>query len=275
MIALSNAKINVGLYVTGKREDGYHNIESIFVPIELKDAVEIIPAKQTSFHSYGNAIPGESSSNSCLKALQLMQKEHESNNYEISLLKQIPIGAGLGGGSSNASTVLQLINKKEELNLSNERLKELALQIGSDNAFFIENKTQFVSGRGEHLQECALNLSGYQIALIFPNIHLSTHEAYQNITIAPASVDLKTLTAKELFAQPERVTNAFQEVFINQFPESKKILTAYQEANALYASLSGSGSCFYGIFAPESEIPEQLRIFAQTNEYTYFESSCL
>ena len=98
MIALSNAKINVGLYVTGKREDGYHNIESIFVPIELKDAVEIIPAKQTSFHSYGNAIPGESSSNSCLKALQLMQKEHESNNYEISLLKQIPIGAGLGGG---------------------------------------------------------------------------------------------------------------------------------------------------------------------------------
>ena len=275
MISFSNAKINIGLYVTGKRNDGYHNIESLFFPIQLYDAVEIIAAKTDDLFVYGNELPGAKEANSCLQALQLMKKHFQVQSYSIHLLKNIPAGAGLGGGSGNASAVLQLMNEKEKLGISNEKLENLALQLGSDNAFFIQNKPKYVSGRGEEFADCRLDLSGYQVILIYPSLHQSTAEAYKNVTIQAPAVQLKELTAKQFLAQPGKVSNAFQQPFLSQYPNTEKIIEVMYNAGAIYVSLSGSGSCFYGLFQPEANISQEPEQFARENNYQYFESKIL
>ncbi len=275
MIRFSNAKINVGLYVTGKRADGYHNIESLFFPIGLQDAIELIPANENSLAIFGNAIPGNQAENSCMQALNLMQELYSVNTYKISIQKQIPIGGGLGGGSSNSAAVIHLINELEELNLSNLELQNIALQIGSDDAFFIENKAKFVSGRGEKMSESILELSGFKVVLINPNLHQSTKEAYEQVLVAPAAIDLQQVELAHLLNQSIQITNAFQFPFVTQFPETQEIINQLKQFDAIYASLSGSGSTFYGLFAPNQTISPRLELFAQTNGYFYDETKIL
>lgn len=275
MIAFSNAKINLALYITGKRNDGYHHIESIFLPIKLQDAIEVIPAKENSIHIYGSEIPGNIEQNSCLKALHLLQKSFQIGNYEIHLLKKTPIGAGLGGGSSNSSEVLKLLNEYENLQLSKKELKTFALQLGSDNAFFIENCAKYVSGRGEVMKNCAIDLSNYKVVVIFPKIHRSTAKAYKNIHFSNIDFDLGSLSTEEFLANPYQLKNSFQDSFLREFPETEAILVELKHAKPVFASLTGSGSAFYGIFEPESEIPTSLSSFASENHYQYLETTIL
>ena len=275
MLQLSNAKINLGLTVTGKRNDGYHNIASLFLPVALYDAVEIIPASENSLHCYGLPIPGNAEENSCLKTLELLQSKFEVQNYAIHLYKTIPAGAGLGGGSSNAAQIIHLVNKRDKLNLSEQKMMQLALEIGSDNVFFIQNKTSFVSGRGEEIEPCAIDLSGLRVVLIQPNVHMSTAEAYEKVQIADLEFPYRQLNQADLIAGKLQPINAFQSVFLNLYPETRSILTELQKAGAFYASLSGSGSCFYGLFSDEQTDFTQLRKYAQQNNFFYFETSIL
>lgn len=275
MITFSNAKINLGLYVTGRREDGYHNIESLFLPIALCDAVELIPSTENEIRLFGNKIPGNLSENSCLKALQLMQERYTVQSYQINLFKRIPAGGGLGGGSSNASFVIRLINQLERLNLSNLEMEELALQIGSDNPFFIENTPKYVTGRGEIMQACPLDLKGYQLALIFPNVHMSTSKAYQLVEHGKPLFQLNELTVENFFEKQNQLHNAFQEPFLQLFPATKEIIHQMKKADTLYTSLTGSGSTFYAIYQPNQTIPNRLKEFAIKQNYQYFETTFL
>lgn len=275
MITFSNAKINLGLYVTGKRSDGYHNIESLFLPIRLYDAIELLPEKENKLSLYGFPIPGEVSQNSCLKALSLMKREFGIQNYHIHLFKQIPTGAGLGGGSSNASFVIRLVNQMEELNLSNAEMENLAIQIGSDNPFFIENKAKFVSGRGEHLTDCSINLRGYKLVLIYPDVHMGTASAYQLVKYSQPNLDLQNLCLKQFLEHTTEVYNAFQTPFFDLFPNTQEILAKMNEAGAIYSSLSGSGSTFYSIYHPNQTIQPSLKEYAKTKQYLYFETNFL
>lgn len=275
MLRLSNAKINVGLYVTEKRADDFHNIASIFVPIPLFDAVEIIPAKKNSLHCYGLPIPGNNSKNSCLQALELMQEHFKLPNYAIHLYKSIPTGSGLGGGSSNAAEIIKMINEHQQLSLSVSNMQELALQIGSDNAFFIENNAKYVTGRGEQLANCDLNLKQCKIVLIQPTVHRSTTEAYKQVTIAKPELNLLKLKVEELISNSKKPKNAFLDSFLNTFNQGEEILNQLQNAGAFYSSLSGSGSCFYGLFTENINIPENLKNFASSHQYFYFETTIL
>lgn len=275
MITFSNAKINLGLYVTGRRDDGYHNIESLFLPIALCDAVELIPSKENEIQIFGNEIPGNLSENSCLKALCLMQEKYEIQPYQINLLKQIPAGGGLGGGSSNASFVIRLINQLEKLNLTSVEMESLALQIGSDNPFFIENTPKYVTGRGEIMKTCSLSLKGYQLVLIFPNVHMSTGKAYQLVQHNLPASHLNQLTTNEFIVNPNQLKNAFQEPFFQLFPETKEIINQMQKTESIYASLSGSGSTFYAIYSQNQPIPNRLKEFATEQNYQYFETTFL
>jgi len=275
MINFSRSKINLGLYVTGKRQDGYHNLESIFLPIEFTDAIELIPAQKNKLFLYGKQIPGSANNNSTLLTLQLMQKEFSVQPYHIHLLKNIPTGAGLGGGSANSAAVINIVNQLDQLNLSIAQRQQLALQIGSDNAFFVDQNPAYVSGRGDEIQSCKLKLSGYPVVIIIPPVHQSTAAAYKQVEITETPSHLKTITVKQLVSGDVLPTNAFQQPFLNQFPSSTSILIELNKAGAFYSSLSGSGSAFYGLFEKNKEIPNSLQLFALENGYSYIETQIL
>lgn len=275
MLYFSPAKINLGLFVTGKREDGYHNLESLFLPIALYDAVELTPADKNEITIYGAEIPGDSSKNSCLLSLELMQREFGVSQYHISLLKKNPMGAGLGGGSANSAAVIQIINQLEQLNLSTEEMQNLALQIGSDNAFFIEQRPKYVTGRGENLQDCKVRLSGHKVVLIIPPVHQSTKEAYADVHFSKPTIELAELTDEQVVQKEVQLKNSFQESFLHRFPETEQILQSLEKNGSYYSSLTGSGAAFYGLFLPSQNIPEQLKHFAGNNGYRYIETKIL
>jgi 4-diphosphocytidyl-2-C-methyl-D-erythritol kinase len=253
MICFPNAKLNIGLHVTEKRSDGYHNIESIFYPIPFNDVLEIIPKQTFSFKSYGLNIPGNLESNLVYKAFKLMKEQFNIPEVEIQLIKAIPMGAGLGGGSSNAAFTISSLNELFELNLSQARLEELASEIGSDCPFFIENKPKFVYGRGEKMEQVELELKGKWILLANPNIHISTKEAYNLIQPKHSSINLKEEIKKPITHWRETIKNDFQNKEYDSYPEIKKLHTQI-EKRALYTSLTGSGSSVYGIFNTPIEI---------------------
>ncbi|MGC4036428.1 MAG: 4-(cytidine 5'-diphospho)-2-C-methyl-D-erythritol kinase [Chitinophagaceae bacterium] len=192
MIAFPNCKINLGLNIINKRSDGYHNLETVFLPIDLKDILELIridssddPSKKNNsinFFSSGIAVTDNPADNICLKAYQLLQNDFSQLNaaVRIHLHKIIPAGAGLGGGSADGAFMLQLLNKKFNLGLSTEQLLAYTLQLGSDCPFFIYNKPCFASGRGEKLETIGLDLSAYKILIVNPGIHISTANAFSN-----------------------------------------------------------------------------------------------
>ncbi len=276
MVSFSNVKINIGLYVTGKRPDGYHSIESLFFPIDLKDAVELIPTSEyNELVILENEIPGAPEQNSCWQALELMQQHFEINKYKIILQKKSPIGAGLGGGSSNAATVIKMINELEQLHLTVAEMKQLALQLGSDNAFFIENKPKFVTGRGELFEPCMLNLSQCQVVLINPNIYQSTQQAYEHIKSKPAPIDLRHIERAHLMNQSVVVQNDFQPLFLAEHKQCKEILNVLNQNGAFYSSLTGTGATFYGLFAPHKEVPQAIEDFAVKNNYFYYKTTFL
>lgn len=265
MIVFPNCKINIGLFVTSKRPDGFHNIESIFMPVEWTDVLEINHAESAlgNFTQSGLTIDADVEQNIVVKAVRLMQREFAIGEMNIHLMKNLPMGAGLGGGSADGAFAISAINAICDLKLSQTQMAELAAQLGSDCPFFIYNSPCFVSGRGELIEPIDLDLSSYYIGLIHPGIHVSTPLAYSKIKPEEAAFDLRLLNQTPIEEWEEMVENDFELPVFSMFPLIADIKSAMYESGALYASMSGSGSAVYGIFSEKpnlDEIKQDLRL---------------
>ncbi|MEP6467276.1 MAG: 4-(cytidine 5'-diphospho)-2-C-methyl-D-erythritol kinase [Parafilimonas sp.] len=252
MIVFPNCKINLGLHVLGKRTDGYHNLETIFYPLPFFDVLEVIQAKNNllpyELFLSGNKIEGEHDSNLCVKAYHLLKKYFpQLPSVKIYLHKVIPSGAGLGGGSANGAFMLMLMNKKFNLNLSQQQLLQYALSLGSDCPFFIINTPCFAQQRGEDLQQVQLNLSAYKIVLINPGIHVNTGWAFTQLQFINTK-NLKAEILKPVEEWKDVISNDFELPVFKKYPEIKNIKDELYTCGALYASMSGSGSTVFGIF---------------------------
>lgn len=260
MVTFPNAKINLGLLITEKRSDGFHNLQSCFYPVGWTDALELIPASETAFSSTGLPIPGEPMQNLCVKAYDLLRRAFDMPPVHIHLQKNVPIGAGLGGGSADAAFTLRLLNDRFALNLSVDQLENYARQLGSDCAFFVQNRPVYCVEKGDVFQDIDLSLSGYYIVLIYPNLAISTAEAYARIRPQQPERPLADLLTQPITTWRDTVRNDFEASLFPAYPVLASVKEQLYEAGAVYASMSGSGSTLYGIFdAP----PTDLNQFAQ------------
>lgn len=255
MIAFPNCKINLGLQVLQKRRDGFHNIETVFYPIPLKDVLEITPAQnaqQPAIHMYGVPLNGEASDNICIKAWLLLKKDFaDLPAIEIHLLKNIPAGAGLGGGSADGAFMLQLLSNKFHLGLSPDQLIKYASQLGSDCPFFIINKPCYATGRGELLEPIMLNLSSYHVALANPGIHINTGLAFSQLIVNDSLMspgNIKHVVAQPVETWKYNLVNDFEKPVFEKYPQIKALKENMYAAGAVYAAMSGSGSTVFGIF---------------------------
>ncbi|MBQ2398368.1 MAG: 4-(cytidine 5'-diphospho)-2-C-methyl-D-erythritol kinase [Bacteroidales bacterium] len=269
MIFFPNCKINIGLSIVEKRkDDGYHNIESIFYPVDLCDVLEIRPndAKQDCFKISGLDIGNTSAQdNLCIKAVNLLREQYKSIPYlNIHLHKQIPAFAGLGGGSSDATFTLKLLDFLFNLNLTEEQMLSFAAKIGSDCSFFVKNKPTYVFSKGEKSKDITLDLSGYHIVLVKPDLKISTKEAYSNVTAKPSNVDYENLP--DIKEWKGVLKNDFEDSLFPKYPVLKQIKDTLYNNGAIYASLSGSGATVYGIFEKEIET-ERLNLSQDTFIY--------
>ena len=272
MICFPNAKINLGLNIVSQRNDGFHNLETIFYPINLKDGLEIINSnsnEQYQLFQTGIKIDGDPSSNIVIKALELVRNHSKVNipNMDIHLLKKIPTGAGLGGGSSDAAFMLKLLNENYQIGLSNNELVELALQIGADCPFFLYNKPAFASGIGNQLEPIDLDLSGMYLLVVKPDVFISTKEAYSMITPKTPTLSLKDIVNRPLNEWKELMKNDFEDSIFKKYPQICKIKQQLYELGATYASMSGSGSSLYGIFNKKPNFQELF-----SNNFTWLSS---
>lgn len=266
MLLFPNCKINLGLHILNKREDGFHNLETVFYPIALKDALEIIPSPGSSitFTGSGLIVDGKEDDNICLKAYHLLKRDFPQLPFiKMHLHKAIPMGAGLGGGSADGAFTLQLLNTKFNLALSVQQLIDYALQLGSDCPFFIINKPCYATGRGELLEGIDISLAGYKIVIINPGIHVNTGWAFSQITPAEPHKKLKEIIAQSVTTWKAELINDFEAPVFEKYPEIKNIKEALYNKGAVYAAMSGSGSSVYGIF--ETEI--DLSSFADKNYF--------
>ena len=254
MLTFPNAKINIGLNIIEKRADGFHNIESVFYPVEWCDVLEIIPSqeKEVKFQSSGLAIPGNENSNLCLKAWHLL-KSHILQPPIIHLHKVIPMGAGLGGGSADGAFTLKMLNEVYDLKLNNNKLQDYARQLGSDCAFFIENRPVFCYSKGDQFEDFSLDLRGKYIVLINPDIHISTAEAYSGVVPCKPKISLKDGLKQNITEWKETIKNDFERNLLLKYPAIANVKAYLYQSGAIYASMTGSGSTLYGIFDKEDE----------------------
>jgi len=250
VILFPNAKINLGLHVTEKRPDGFHNIETVFYPVHWHDVLEIIPSENNKivFDSTGIEIDSPPDQNICIKAYNLLKSKQSIPGVHAHLHKNIPIGAGLGGGSSDAAFMLKGLNQLFKLQYSNETLKDMAMELGSDCAFFIDNEPAIAHGRGEILEPVLLGLGGLSIMVVNPGIHISTKEAYGAIQPAPPKENLSKIVEGSLMAWKDKLVNDFQHPMVEKYPEIGEAINKMYAFDAIYAAMSGSGSTVFGIF---------------------------
>ena len=254
MICYPNAKINLGLNVVERRSDGYHNIETLFYPIGLCDVLDIQPSETCSdysFSSSGIELGGDPESNLIVKAYRLLRSEYQFPAIDISLIKQIPFGAGLGGGSSNAAFMLKSLNEMFELKITTTKLEELASKLGADCAVFIQNKPVFATGIGNVFTSIDISLQNYYLLLVKPDIHVSTPEAYSLVIPQIPEYSLKEIIKKPISEWKSTLKNDFEKSVFATFPVIEEIKNKIYDLGAVYASMSGSGSSVYGIFPEE------------------------
>lgn len=256
MVLFPNCKINLGLHILNKREDGFHNLETVFYPISLKDALEIIPSHNFNiaieFSSSGLIVDGNTADNICIKAYHLLKRDFpDLPAIKMHLLKAIPMGAGLGGGSADGAFTLQLLNKKFNLLLSPAQLIAYAVQLGSDCPFFTINKPCYATGRGEILEELNIDLSKYKIVLINPGIHVNTGWAFQQLTTALPKKSIKEIITQPINTWKQELQNDFENPVFKKYPAIKVIKESLYAEGAVYAAMSGSGSTVFGIFEKE------------------------
>lgn len=254
MIVFPNAKINIGLNIIERRPDGYHNLETVFYPIKINDVLEVIEASSLSFYSSGLEIPGDDDDNLCVKGYHLLKRDFpELPPVKIHLHKNIPIGAGLGGGSADAAFFIKLMNDKFGLNLSIDTMADYGRQLGADCAFFIESKPVFAFDKGDEFEGIKLDLSGYHIALVMPDAHVSTSDAYRGVKPAPVKDSLYDLIKTPLANWKRNIKNDFEGHIFRDNPVIRGVKAELYERGALYASMSGSGASVFGIF---DELPD-------------------
>lgn len=248
MIVFPNAKINIGLHVVAKRPDGYHNLETIFYPVELTDALEMAEAGETSISFSGLPVDGPADQNLVLKAYQLLQQEFDLPPVQFHLHKAIPTGAGLGGGSADAAFTLKMLNDFFQLGLNAEKLKTYASGLGADCPFFIDNKPAFATGIGNQLSPVKIDLSDYRIVVLKPGFSVNTATAYKNIVPSKPEFRLADLDDIPLHTWKDVVVNDFEKSVFPLFPEIEYWKKKLYELGAEFAAMSGSGSAVFGIF---------------------------
>jgi len=252
MILFPNAKINIGLHITEKRADGYHNIESFFYPISWQDILEIVQSADFQFVSSGINIPSDNKANLCVRAYELLKKDFELNPVHIHLHKVVPIGAGLGGGSADAAFTLKILNQLFNLKLSNSELSDYARQLGSDCAFFIENQAKYGVEKGDIYEDLAIDLKGKYIALVYPHLLISSQEAYQNVKPDNSRKSLRELLMNYPINEwKSLIINDFEKSIFLKYPLLAEIKQQLYDLGAIYTSMSGSGSTIFGIFEKE------------------------
>lgn len=264
MLTFPNAKINLGLRITEKRPDRFHNLQSCFYPVGWTDALEIIPARSGSFGSSGLPIPvgpGPVSRNLCEKAYDCLAADFDLPPVQMHLRKIIPIGAGLGGGSADAAFALKLLNEQFGLGLSTPQLEAYARPLGSDCAFFIQNRPLYCVEKGDVFDEISLDLTGYYILLVYPNLAISTAEAYAGVVPRQPAVSLRDQLAAPVASWRTTVHNDFEDSLFPRYPVLAQIKATLYELGAVYASMSGSGSTLYGIFDALVIVPNQFQSY--------------
>lgn len=246
MLTFPNAKINLGLHVLRKRDDGFHDIETVFYPIAMHDSLEILPAQEHSLKQYGPALPrGE---NLVKKAYMLLYEKYDIPPIDVHLLKHIPTGSGLGGGSSDAAFTLKMLNEMFKLDISPAGMERHAALLGSDCAFFIRNETAIASGRGEVLENIDLDLSDYEIRVVHPGIHIPTPEAYGMVKPADNRPSLREIIKMPVSTWKDNLVNDFEKPIFNKHPEIGILKQQMYDEGAVYAVMSGSGSAVFGLF---------------------------
>jgi len=294
MVVFPNCKINLGLNILRKRADGYHDLETVFYPIPLKDALEVVrqpltvdslPLTEITEHSTafgerntvngihlttsGLEINGNPETNLCIKAYHLLKKDFPTlPDVQMHLHKVIPMGAGLGGGSADGAYALKLLNNTFHLDLSQQQLIAYALQLGSDCPFFILNKPCFATGRGEMMEEFALDLSAYQFVIVNPKIHIGTGWAFGNINPTVPTRSIKEIIKQPINTWKDDLVNDFELPAINHYPEIGVIKAELYKQGAIYSSMTGSGSTVFGIFEKGANVklsfPENYFVFTSS-----------
>jgi 4-diphosphocytidyl-2-C-methyl-D-erythritol kinase len=263
MLVFPNAKINLGLFITEKRTDGFHNLESLFLPIPLCDILEVtVTTEDTSLVCTGLSYDIPTEKNIVYKAWRLLQEAYGIGSVKIHLHKIIPSGAGMGGGSSDGTFMLKALNVLFNLNLSIDRLEELSAQLGSDCPFFVQNKAALISGRGEVVNPVDFSLGGKYLVVVNPGIHISTAQAFQGIQPQPSNFDWMNLVKKQELN--DLLKNDFENQVFNLFPEIESIKKNLIKEGAIYASMSGTGSSVYGIFNEKPAIEWSEKYFHRT-----------
>lgn len=251
MITFPNAKINIGLWVTQRRPDGYHNIQTVMYPVPWCDVLEIFPARssETRLTVTGTHVDGDMEKNLCFRAWRLMAEKYGIPPVEMHLHKVIPTGAGLGGGSSDAAFTLKMLDSLFSLNLSGDTLRSLAVQLGMDCSFFIDNVPALSTGRGEFLKPVTLNLDGFYIVIVKPPFHVSTAAAFTGIKPVNRENSLGDFVLADIKDWRKEVHNDFENTVFDLYPEIQEIKNILYRKGAFYAAMSGSGSAVYGLFA--------------------------
>lgn len=268
MLFFSNAKVNIGLYIISKRNDGFHTIETIFYPISLTDVIEFLPGENFSFTNDGFQIDCPVEQNIVTKAYLVLKEKYNLPEINIHLLKNIPFGAGLGGGSSNAANILKALVHYFKIKIEEKELYQIAENLGSDCPFFLLNKPAYATSKGELFEEIKLDLSDYYFAIVKPPVHISTKEAYKNITPKKPAINLKDAIQLPIIEWKNLIFNNFEDVLFPNFPEIKKTKNKLYELGAEFALMSGSGSSVFGLFKNHLEIQNKF----PTNYFTWMEN---
>lgn len=249
MVSFPNAKINLGLNVVKKRRDGYHDIESVFYPLDgvSFDVLEVINGP-SDLKLSGLKVSGSIKDNLCMKVYDHMRKEFKTGPLKVLLHKNIPAGAGLGGGSADAAFLIRMMNEKFQIGLAEKKMETIAARFGSDCAFFIRNQPALATGRGEILKPIPVSLKGYFIKLICPDIHVSTQQAYSMIRPGKSQYPIKQIIKLPVSKWKNKLINDFEEPVFKMHPELSKIKAGLYSEGAVYASMSGSGSTVFGLF---------------------------
>ncbi len=255
MIAFPNAKINLGLHITEKRPDGYHNLETVFYPVPLTDALEITGG-HGALHVSGIEVAGSPDDNLVMKAYRLLQREFSLPPVDIYLHKHIPSGAGLGGGSADAAFMLKMLNERFALGLTVELLEAYAATLGADCAFFIRNAPTFAEGIGNLFSPIDVSLKGYRLCIVKPEVFVSTRDAFARIRPHRPEFLLREVIGRPISEWRDALVNDFEESVFPQFPVIGEIKAEMYRQGAVYASMSGSGSSVFGLFRADSVCPD-------------------
>jgi len=249
MIVFPNCKINLGLFITEKRADGFHNLETIFYPIGLSDALEIVKTDgDFEFNISGINIPSRKEDNICVKAYNLVKNKYNIGNVKMHLLKKIPVGSGLGGGSSDAVSALKILDSLFELNMTSEKLYSFARQLGSDCSFFVDNKPKLAFEKGDKFEDIDISFKGLHLAVVVPPFAVSTAEAYKMVKTFSNRESLRKIIKLPVQDWKYELYNDFEYTVFNRYSQIASIKEKLYKMGALYASMSGSGSAVYGFF---------------------------